>query len=66
MNYESLQQRIARMQAMYAYEITEGFCEINAHGTLQHTTNESLGIDDDIALGLEDVIKDIQQMLRVI
>lgn len=65
MNNESLQQRIVRLQATYAYELTEGFCEINASGRLQHTTNESLGIDDDVALGLEDVIAEIQQLMRV-
>jgi hypothetical protein len=64
MNPSSLQQRIARLQATYAYELAEGFCKINAQGRLQHTTDEELGIAEDAAEGLQEVLVEINALLR--
>ena len=57
------QQHVEHLKRTYWYEIAEAFCKVNSAGRLQHTTNQELGIDDDVAVGLEDVEAYVQALL---
>jgi hypothetical protein len=63
MNHKSPQQIAVELRKTYWYEIAEAFCKINNTGRLQHTTNEELGIDDDVGVGLEDVEAYVRALL---
>lgn len=59
-----MNEHIERLKQTYWYEVVEAFCRINAAGKLQHTTNQELGIADDVGEGLEDVAEYISNLLQ--